>query len=147
MLRVALRCLLFAAAVEALISRGAPGASRCGALIFAAPIPAETLVGRSLRVEAVRLVRSGEVKRMLLKCYSEAGDPYGVPVDYSLLHNDVIQCMAFADFSGQTWVQHSVLETQRGVIPSGRAPREEPYLVWSTRDLVGHRWLVETEEP
>ncbi|KAJ1455052.1 hypothetical protein M885DRAFT_520991 [Pelagophyceae sp. CCMP2097] len=149
MLRAVLRCALAVATTNALVSHSALGAlQRCGVAAprfdATAPTPAEaSLVGKELRVNAVQLTRSGELRHALLKCYQEAGDPYGVPADYALTHGDRVKCTAYADFAGQTWVQHEVVESLQGCIQSGRAPQTEPYLAWSPRDLVGHRWLID----
>ena len=94
----------------------------------------EHVVSRSVRDSAALLD---------LSAGPEPGDPYGKPLPYVLAHGDLIICLDYEDFAGQTWVLHEVDERARGLRKDGAQPSSEKYLAWSHMDFCGHRWLVD----
>jgi len=96
----------------------------------------EANIGRTFRVIGVNYKEGAYAN---LKVYGEAGDPYGEVLSF-LRHGDEIACTGYRNFAGQTWVQHLVDESKRGLY-KGDAPKE-PYLAWSPQDLSGSRWLL-----
>ena len=96
-----------------------------------------------LTVRGPAMNRRGESRHANLKCFAEPGDPYGKPLPYVLAHGDLIICLDYEDFAGQTWVLHEVDERARGLRKDGAQPSSEKYLAWSHMDFCGHRWLVD----
>ena len=104
------------------------------------PIPA----GTRLRVNGVEMTRQSNDKRFAnLKVYENPGDPYCEVLSF-LRHGDVIVATGFEAYAGQSWVQHDVDESERG-LHKGETPRS-PYVGWSPCDLAGHVWLVPADD-
>lgn len=95
----------------------------------------EANVGRTFRVMGVNY-REGAYAN--LKVFAEPGDPYGKVISL-LRHGDEIVCTGYRNFAGQTWIEHMVDESERGLY-LGDSP-SEPYLAWSPQDISGSRWL------
>ena len=78
-----------------------------------------------LTVRGPAMNRRGESRHANLKCFAEPGDPYGKPLPYVLAHGDLIICLDYEDFAGQTWVLHEVDERARGLRKDGAQPSSE----------------------
>ena len=96
-----------------------------------------------LTVSGPAMNRQLDSRHANLKCFPEAGDPYIKPLPYVLAHGELIICLDYVDFAGQTWVLHEVDERARGLRKDGAQPSSENYLAWSYQDFAGHRWLVD----
>jgi len=79
--------------------------------------------------------------RQKLKVYDSPGDPFAPALSF-LQHGEEIWCTGFANFAGQTWVQHLCDESKRGMSAGGvDSPKQEPFWGWVPMDLHGTRWL------
>ena len=95
-----------------------------------------------LTVRGPAMNRRGESRHANLKCFAEPGDPYGKPLPYVLAHGDLIICLDYEDFAGQTWVLHEVDE-RAGPAEGRRAAVGRKILGVEPMDFCGHRWLVD----